>query len=251
VSVVSVIRLSTLLAAGMVSAAPGSLSFEDAVRLSDRIIIGTVQAAGAGSVRVGDSKDIVLGVKDSSTGLVFTPYRVRIDQCLFDNDGSCSPGDTEVLIPGGTVYETVNGEERLRTWEVAGAAGAPLPPAGDAVLLFLSKRNGRYLPLNDSGARIAVAESLGTASVTLRFTSPRFLSDAGRDAARARLAAGRQATTPPVFVESVQLGRLKSLIQLARQVLTPTSGLRHAIPGRADVDDARLIRSRCPCVRTG
>ena len=248
---VAVIGLSCLLATGAVVAAPGPLSFEDAVRLSDRIIIGTVQGAGVGSARIGDSKGIVLGIKDPSTGLVFTPYRVRIDACLFDIDGSCSPGDTEVLIPGGTVYETVDGVERLRTWEVAGAAGAPLPPAGGAVLLFMSRRNGRYLPLNDSAARIPVHDASGTASVTLRFASPRFLTDAGRETAGARLAAGGQATTTPVFVESVQLGRLASMIQQVRQVPTPSSGLRHANPGSANGDDARLVRQRHSCVRTG
>lgn len=250
-SVAAVIGLSSVLATGVGVAASGPLRFEDAVRMSDRIIIGTVEEPGVGSARIGDSKEIALGIKDPATGLVFTPYRVRIDQCLFDIDGSCSPGDTEVLIPGGTVYEKADGVERLRTWEVAGAAGAPLPPAGDAVLLFMSRRNGRYFPLNDSGARIPVHQASGRASVTLRFASPRFLSDAGRDAARARLAAGRQSTTLPEFVESVELGRLKSMIQLVRQVPTPTSGLRHAIPGRADVDDARLVLQRRSRVRTG
>ena len=250
-SVAAVIGLSSLLASGVVMAAPGPLTFEDAVRLSDRIIVGTVQGAGVGSVRLGDTKGIVLGIKDPSTGLVFTPYRIRIDQCLFDVDGPCAPGDTEVLIPGGTVYETVDGVERLRTWEVAGAAGAPLPALGGAVLLFMSRRNGRYLPLNDSGGRVTVEEASGVASVTLNFASPRFLTDAGRETARARLAAGPQGTTSPVFVESVELGHLKSMIQLVRQVPKPTSGLRHEIPGRDDVDDARLIRQRRSRIRTG
>ena len=195
---------------------PASLSFEETVRMSDRIVIGTVRRVGGGSVRLPDGGEIALGVKDPATGLVFTPYRVRIDLCLFDKDASCKLGDSEVLIPGGTVYEIVDGRPRLRTWEVAGAAGAPLPPAGDDVLLFMAKRIDRYVPLNDSGARVRVDRRSGLASVVLRFASPRFLSDAGRESARARVATGNPATTPPVFIESVGIDRLKAMIALAR-----------------------------------
>jgi len=254
VRVRAVIRMRFLvavLAAGVAAAGPTPLTFEAAVRASDRIIVGTVQGAGAGSVRIGESNAIALGIKDAATGLVFTPYRVRVDQCLFDRGDACSSEDMEIFIPGGTVYETVDGEERLRTWEVAGGAGAPLPPIGSSVLLFMSERNGRHLPLNDRGARVPVDKSSGTAAVTLRFASPRFLSDAGQEAAHSRLAAGSHATTAPVFVESVELDRLKSMVELARQVLKPTSGLRHAIPGRVDFDDARFVRQRHSRIRPG
>jgi len=230
---------------------PGSFSFEEAVRMSDRIVIGTVQGTSAGSVRLADGGEIVLGIKDPVTGLVFTPYRVRIASCLFDKDESCRLGDSEVLIPGGTVYETVDGEQRLRTWEVAGAAGAPLPPTGDDVLLFMMKRNDRYLPLNESGARVRVDRSSGSASVVLRFESPRFLSAEGRESARARAATGNPATTRPVFIESVPLDRLKEMIVLARQVLKPTSGTRHAIPDRADAYASVAVRERGTRVRAG
>jgi hypothetical protein len=219
--------------------------------MSDRIIVGTVQTAGAGLVRLGDANDIVLGIKEPISGLVFTPYRVRIVLCLFDKDDSCTPGDSEVLIPGGTVYETVDGQQRLRTWEVPGAASAPLPAPGGDVLLFMSKRNGRYVPLNDNGARIRVDHSSGTASVELRFASPRFLSDEGRESARARLAAGAPATTPPVFTDSVEIERLKAMIELTRQVLKPTSGIGHAFPDRAHAHGDRDVRQRRPCVCTG
>ena len=195
---------------------PASLSFEETVRMSDRIVIGTVRRTGVASVRLPDGKELVLGIKDSATGLVFTPYRVRITECLLEKDASCRLGDSEILVPGGTVYEIVDGKQRLRTWEVAGAAGAPLPPVGDDVLLFMAKRNERYVPINDSGARVRVDRSSGSASVVLRFASPRFLSDAGRETARARAASGNPSTTPPVFVESVGVDRLKAMIALAR-----------------------------------
>ena len=198
------------------AAPPASFSFEETVRMSDRIVIGTVQRAGGASVRLPNGRELALGVKDSATGLVFTPYRVRITECLFDRDASGRLGDGEVMIPGGTVYETVEGKRRLRTWEVAGAAGAPLPPTGDDVLLFMVKRNDRYLPINDSGARVRVDRSSGSASVVLRFASPRFLSDAGRESARARVASGNPATTRPLFIESVPIDRLKQMIALAR-----------------------------------
>ena len=229
----------------------GSLSFEDAVRQSDRIVVATVKGAGAGSVRLGDAKEIVLGMKDPTTGLVFTPYRIRIDSCLFDIDDSCTVGESEVLVPGGTVYETVEGQQRLRTWELAGAAGVPLPPEGGEILLFMAKRHGRYLPLNDSGARIPVERSTGSATVALRFASPHFLTDAGRESAQTRLSAGRPAMTPPLFIESVQIDRLKSMIEIARQVLRPTSGMRHAIPDLAD-SAGTLVDQPCRSrVRTG
>jgi hypothetical protein len=227
------------------------LSFEETVQMSDRIVIGRVLGSSGGSARLSNGGEIALGIKDTATGLVFTPYRVRISECLFDTDGSCNHGDAEVLIPGGTVYETVEGQQRLRTWEVAGAAGAPLPPAGDDVLLFLAKRNNRYLPINDSGARVRVDRSPGSASVALRFASPRLLSAAGREAARARVAARNPATRPPEFMESVSLDRLKELIAIARQVPKPTSGTRDANPHRAAASDARVVRQRRSGVRAG
>lgn len=210
-----------------------SLSFEETVQISDRIVIGTVLGSRGGSARLPDGTEIALGVKDPSTGFVFTPYRVRINDCLFDREGSCSPGETEVLIPGGTVYETVERQQRLRTWEVAGAAGAPLPPVGEDVLLFLKKRNDRYFPINDSGARVRVDRSPGRASVALRFASPRLVSTEGREA------------------PSVPLDRLKQLIAIARQVPTPTSGMRDANPHRADAGGAPVVRKRRSRVRTG
>jgi len=230
---------------------PASLGFEDAVKMSDRIIVGTVQGTGNGSVRLANGAEIALGIKDPATGLVFTPYRIRIDACLFDRDESCQLGDSEVLIPGGTVYETVNGEQRLRTWEVKGAAGAPLPPAGADVLLFMAKRNDRYLPLNDGGARVRVDHRAGSASVVLHFASPRFLSVEGRESAGARVVAGKPAAARPEFIESVRLDRLKALIALARQVPKPTSGNLHAIFDRADAYAAHTERQRGPRVCAG
>lgn len=225
-----------LIAPWVAVAAPprGPLSFEEAVRMSDRVVVGKVQGTSAGSVKIPGGGEVALGIKDPATGLVFTPYRVRIVSCLLDSDASCRLGDTEVFIPGGTVSEIVNGERRLRTWEVAGEAGAPLPAAGDDVLLFMTKRNGRYLPLNDRGARVRVDRSSGSSSVVLRFESPRFLSPEGREAVRERASAGSPATTRPVFIDAVPVDRLKEMIVLVSQVPKPTSGTRHAIPGRID-----------------
>lgn len=246
-------RVVWLLAPCVAIAAPPPrvLSFEDMVGMSDRIIVGTVQGTSAGSARLPDGREIALGIKDAATGFVFTPYRVRVATCLFDKDDSCRPGDLEVVVPGGTIYEFVDGGRRLRTWEVAGAAGAPLPPAGDEVLLFMTKRNDRYVPLNDSAARARVDRSPGTASVVLRFESPRFLSDEGRESARERVGAANPAITRPVFVETVPLDRLKALVALARQAPKPSSGTRHAIPGRADANPVDPVRQPGHRVRTG
>jgi hypothetical protein len=236
------------------SAAPSvPLCFEEAVRMSDRIVVGTVQTESGPSVGLPDGGRIVLGIKDAATGLVFTPYRIRVTQCLFDKDDTCRLDDMEVVVPGGTVYEHIDGEERLRTWEVAGAAGAPLPPAGNDVLLFMTKWNGRYRPLNDAGARIHVdhAPTSASASVVLRFASPRFLSAEGRESAGARTAAGNPSMMRPIFIESVPLDRLRELIVLARQVLKPTSGTRHAIPDRADARAADVVRDRGRRLRAG
>ena len=233
-------------------AAPvASSSFEQVVRMSDRIVVGTVETVGAGLARAEGSNEIVLGTKDPTTGLVFTPYRILVNTCLFDKDDSCTSGELEVLIPGGTVYENVDGRQRLRTWEVSGAAGAPLPPPGNDVLLFLTKRNGKYQPLNDASARLRVDRSSDQASVSLRFDSPRFLSDGVLESSRGRLAAETPAMSPPLFTESVEIERLPALIKLARQVLKPTSGIGHAIPDRVAVCDARRIRRGHTCLRTG
>lgn len=220
------------------------LVFEDAVRSSDRIVIATVLGTSGGSAHIPGAGDVALGIKDPITGLVFTPYRVRIVTCLFDTTDSCRPGDGEVLVPGGTVYETVDGQQRLRTWEVAGAAGVPLPTGGDDLLLFMTERNGRYQPLNDRGARVPVERGLSGASVELRFKSPVFLSEDRRDSVRADSAKANPASTRPEFTESVDVDRLKSLIALARQVPKPTSGIGHAIPDRADVLGARIVGKR-------
>jgi len=253
----SMLPIVCLLLTGVAAvAAPSApLSFEEAVRMSERIVVGRVEGESGASVELPGGGKIVLGIKDPATGLVFTPYRVRITQCLFDKEESCRLEDMEVVVLGGTVYESVDGEERLRTWEVAGVAGAPLPPAGDDVLLFMTKSNGRYRPLNDSGARIRVdhasTSTSTSASVVLRFASPRFLSAEGRESASVRTAAGNPATARPVFIESVSLDRLKALIVLARQVLKPTSGTRHAIPDRADACASDTLRERGTRVRAG
>jgi hypothetical protein len=242
-----------LIVARVATAAPpdSSFHFEEAVRKSDRIVVGTVQGTTGGLVTLPHGGTLALGIKDPTTGLVFTPYRVRVSRCLLDQDASCKLEDIEVLIPGGTVYETVDGEQRLRTWEVAGAAGVPLPPAGDDVLIFMEKRNHRYVPLNGRGARIPIDHASGTASVTLRFESPRLLSPAALESAQARIVAGHPSATRPEFVESVPLDRLKELIQLARQVPKPTSGTRHEIPDRADACASDGVRKRGARVRTG
>lgn len=149
-----------LCASGGVGAAPpGPLTFEAAVQQSDRIVIGAVRGPGGESVTLPEGGELALGFKDPSTGLVFTTYRIRIAMCLLDADASCRPGDSEISIPGGTIYETVEGERRLRTWEVAGAAGVPLPPSADEVLLFLRKRGDRYFPFLSAEGR-AAAESI-------------------------------------------------------------------------------------------
>jgi hypothetical protein len=218
-------------------------SFEEMVQTSDRIIVGRVQGTNAGSVRLPNGGELSLGIKDPATGLVFTPYRVRVVTCLFDKNDSCRLEDMEIVLPGGTVYETVDGEPRLRTWEVA-AAAAPLSPDGEDVLLFMTKRSDRYMPLGGSAARVRVDRSARTASVVLQFASPRFLSAEGRESARARVAAANPATTCPVFIESVPLDRLKELISLARQVPKPTSGTRHAIPDRTDACASDAVRER-------
>jgi hypothetical protein len=240
------------MASGLVAAAShaASLSFEQTVLMSDRIVVGTMQGAGGSSVRLPDGRDINLGIKEPGTGLVFTPYRIRITACLFDKDGSCRLGESEAFIPGGTVYETVGGAPHLRTWEVGGAAGAALPPVGDDVLLFLTERNGRYLPHNDPGARIRVDHSMGSASVTLRFSSPRFLSEAGLESVRLSPFTANPAAIRPVFFEAVDLRRLNSLIDLARQAPMPTSGLRHAVPDGVRALDPHALGVRSHGVRT-
>jgi hypothetical protein len=185
------------------------MTFEDLCRRSDRVVLATVQAAGAGTAALPDGRSIPLGVKDPESGLVFTSYRVHIAECLFDGDGSCRAGDSEIFLPGGTVYETVEGAQRLRTWEVAGAAGAPLPPPGTDVVLFLTEHHGRFLPINDPGARVRVDRSSGSPAVILRLASP------------------------AASAASVKLERVKELIALVRPVPAPSSGMRHAIPDRA------------------
>jgi hypothetical protein len=238
-----------VLAAGVAAAAP--LAFEDHVRLSDRIVIGEVQGAGSGVVRLSGGREVVLGTKDPSSGLVFTPYRIRVTECLFDKNGSCQAGDVEVLLPGGTIYETVDGAQRLRTWEIAGAAGAPLPPAGEGVLLFLTERNGRLFPLNDPRARVRVDLSSGSPLVSLRFSSPKLMTADALHLARPALNAGRPAATPPALVESVGIDRLKELIATVRQVPTPTSGMRHAVHDPVDARAACDLGRDSSRVRAG
>jgi hypothetical protein len=250
----STVPVACLLVWSVAIAAPQHepFCFEDAVRLSDRIVVGRVEGPNGAAVALPDGGQIVLGIKDPVTGVVFTAYRVQITECLFDKNDACQLESIEVDVPGGTIYERVNGEDRLRTWEVTGAAGAPLPPTGDDVLLFMTKSGGRYRPLNDVGARIRVERTpASSASVILRFASPRFLSAEGRESARERASAGNPATRRPVYVEAVSVDRLKALIVLARQVLKPTSGSRHAIPDRADPCAYDALRKRGTRVRAG
>jgi hypothetical protein len=235
------------------SAVPASaqLTVEAAVAASDRIVVGTLGRAGVDWVKLPGGGELALGIRDASTGLVFTPQRVRIDTCLLDADSSCRPGDSEFLVPGGTIYDDVAGERRLRTWEVARGAGVSLPEAGNAVVLFLKKRNGRYLPLSDRGAWVPVDRSSGVDSVALRFASPRFMSAQGRAAVQAHAADTKPASTPPSFIETVPLDRLEEVITQVHTVLKPTSGTRHATPVRVDPGIALLVRECGVCIRSG
>jgi hypothetical protein len=225
--------------------------FEDLVRLSDRIVLGTVQGAGDGSVRLPDGTEIPLGIHDPASRAVFTPHRVRITECLFDKDDSCAAGDSEVLTPGGTVYELVEGERRLRTWEVAGPAGAPLPPAGKDVLLFLTNRHGRLMALNEPGSRVLVDHSTGAPMVTLNFKSTRLLSPSARDSARGRIESTNAGSAPPSFTESVPVDRLRQLVLSAREVLKPTSGIRHATPTCAAANGDGALEQLSDRLRAG
>jgi hypothetical protein len=225
-----------------------SLGFEAMTRMSDLIVLGTVKGTGAGQVELSEGKTIPLGVKDDVSGLVFTPTRVRVSECLFDTKASCAPGDIDVFIPGGTLYERVNGERRLRTWEVSGGAGAPLPPVGESVLLFMLRKNGRYVPINDPEARLPVDRSQGAPRFLLRFASPRFLSSEAAESIRGD---AFSKAAPPELIESVDLERLRVLIALARQVPTSTSGTRHAIAGRDVALVAHAVQQRRVRVRAG
>lgn len=241
-----------LIVYGAVSAswATTVLNFEDLVRMSDRIVLATVEGPSGDSVTLPNGTEIALGVKDAASGLVFTPYRIVVSECVFDAADACVPGDSEVSIPGGTLYETVDGERRLRTWEVGGAASVPLPRAGAELLLVTARRQGRHVPLNDAGARVRVDRSSASPAVRLTFGSPRFLSAAGLESARARPDAATPSTVRPSFTERVPLDELKRIVALARQVPKPTSENFDATPTGADAHVAHALRRRgarvCP-----
>ncbi len=192
----------------------GGLTFEDLVRLSDRIVVATMLGESGEMAWLPVGQETHLGIKDAATGLVFTPYRVRVRECLLASDASCREGDAEVLIPGGTVYELIDGRPRLRTWEVSGAAGAVLPPIGENVLLFLRRRSDRYVPINDPGGRSVVRCEAGAESVTLEFASTRLLSPAGLAAVGAGSVPGSGSGR---FVETIDLRLVKSLIEGVRR----------------------------------
>ena len=219
-----------------------SLHFEDLVRMSDRIVVATVQGPSGGSVKLQNGKALPLGVKDEASGVVFTPYRIVVNACVLESDHACIPGKSEISIPGGNVYETVGGEQRLRTWEVAGAAGVPMHGNGEELLIMMRKRGHRYMPLNDRSARVPVDRSSGAPSVRLSFGSPRFLSAAARESNLAQSGATAPSTAPPSFTEMVPLDDLKRRVALARQVPEPTSEILHAIPSCADANDARDLQ---------
>lgn len=235
--------IKALLVSGVVSAARAAtvLNFEDLVRMSDRIVLAKVEGPSGDSVSLPNGNEIALGVKDAASGLVFTPYRIVVSECVFDIDDGCAPGASEVSIPGGTIYEMVDGERRLRTWEVAGAASVALPRTGEELLLVMAKRQGRYVPLNDSGARVRVERSSRVPSVRLSFGSPRFLSAAGLESARARPGAATPSTVRPSFTERVSLDELKRVVALARQVPEPTSEKLDATPTGADAHVAHAL----------
>lgn len=242
-----------LVAIGVVEAsrAATALNFEDLVRMSDRIVLATVEGPSGESVILPNGKEIVLGVKDAASGLVFTPYRIVVSDCVFDAGDACAPGELEVSIPGGTIYEMVDGERRLRTWEVAGAASVPLPRGGEELLLLMAKRQSRYVPLNDRGARVRIDRSSGSPSVRLSFGSPRFLSAVGLESARAGLGDATPSSVRPSFTERVALDELKRVVALAREVPKPTSENFDETPTGADAHVAHVLRRRGARVRAG
>src|SRR5262245_1164916 len=78
------------------------LPFEDVVRMSERIVVAKFLGAGSGSATAANGARIVLGIKDPGTGLVFTPWRILVEECLFDLANACEEGEQDVFAPGGT-----------------------------------------------------------------------------------------------------------------------------------------------------
>jgi hypothetical protein len=195
----------------VVLGAQQSLTFEQTVQLSDRVIGGTVIGTSGVMQKLPNGTSVPLGLKIS--GLVFTPYRVQVNDCFFDVDDKCNAGEVEVLVPGGSVFETVKGESTLVTYDIVGIASAPLAD-GAKLVLFLQKYNGHYRPVNAISARLPIREA--TNSVHLRFSSPQFLSQEAVGAVNRFIAA--HPSTPPTFEDDVPLDQLKGKIVAARTV---------------------------------
>lgn len=194
------------------------LAFEDVLGLSDRVIVGSMQGPADGTVMLRNGSTLPLG--QFINGHVFTRYRITVTECSYDAENICVPGETEIMVPGGAVWQSVNGESRLIVWEIAGGATMPLSGKSTVVLFLVKHPSGTYHLLNDASARPAVDRSSGTPRVTLRFASPRLLSPEGRERIRGHLAHQNPATQRPVFIEQVPLDRLKRLIDDARAFRT-------------------------------
>lgn len=181
-----------------------TLSFEEIVDRTDRVVWGTVaEAVGerltAKQPQGGPDKELVLGHLDQASGMVFTTWRVRVEACLFDrHETPCASADVEIWIPGGLVREMHDGEQRLVETILHDEPASAPPNIGTEYVLFLREtgRGASYYIVPDRNARLAVSRTTGEPRVTLRFNDRTLLSsDAVRLAENERVA-GAQARTP-------------------------------------------------------
>jgi hypothetical protein len=112
----------------------GASNLQRSKKPCDRIVVATVLGADGETVRLPDGGELVLGFKIRNQTGLHVSYRVRIAACLFTRSRPAT-GDSEVVVPGGTVYESVDGASRLRTWRSRGGRRT-LAPTGEDVPLF-------------------------------------------------------------------------------------------------------------------
>lgn len=174
------VLLIVMLACPVVARALGPMTFEEAAYNSDRVVVGTVIGPVGDQAQLPDGTSLTLGFLDPGSNKVFTRYRINVTECVFDADASCALGASEILIPGGTVWRTVNGESRLQRWEVARMPGLPFEASSSGAVLFMRKVGTvGYQPLNDSGARLPVISAGGAQRVKLTLSSRRNPSEPG------------------------------------------------------------------------
>ena len=243
VTVVAITLVVTAALAFAGSSDNATLSFEQIVDRSDRIVTGTVMTVLGERVTVkhpatGEDRELVLGFKDPVTSMVYTRYALNVDACIFDRiEEGCVSSDLELWIPGGNTWEVINGKEEIVVTRINDVSAVPLELGRESIFFLKETGQGNaYLVVPDQNARLPIDRRSGVPTVEVRFNDHTLLTDEAKQSpvnqrvaeAQHRQPQGERTSVPELragsgfsdqrqkYSEAISLQRLDALVDHVR-----------------------------------